>query len=167
MDSTATGGIRTAEEAARRRQRARWDSGETVLVFLGHGPSGSPWVELPVEHVTHLPSDVAVLAEDRVAGVLTLEVTLLDWLDPAARGRGLAFTQQVRDVLDRTPGFLLPPVLLLARCGDPLVFAHRTGAAPSRDARPLLVCARSLAGRRRSRRGSGPGTAGQDRAGSP
>jgi len=107
--------------------RARLDSGEPVLVVLDRE---LPVVELPVEHVRCLPPGVAAEL-DRDAGVVTLEVPVLDWLDPDERARGRAFAEGVRRTIDRTPRFLLPPLVLESPRDDDvgaLTFAYRTGS---------------------------------------
>jgi hypothetical protein len=109
-----------------RRIRARLDRGGPVLVILDREP---PEVELPVEHVGCVPQGV-VTEMDREAGVVTLEVPVLDWLDPDERARGRAFAEEVRRMLDHTPKFLLPPLIVEATgAGDgALTFAYRTGS---------------------------------------
>jgi hypothetical protein len=109
----------------RRRIRARLDRGEPVLVILDREPAV---VELPVEHVRRIPQGVAA-DMDRDAGVLTLEVPVLDWLDPEERARGRAFADDVRKMLDRTPKFLLAPLIVedtRRHNGTALTFAYPT-----------------------------------------
>lgn len=120
------------DDDARRHIRERLDRGEPVLVILD---PESPRVELPVEHVPHIPAGV-VAEEDLADGVVTLEVPVLDWLEPAERARGLAFAADVRRTLEKTPRFLLPPVIVESASigsGAPLVFAHPTGPGTLRS----------------------------------
>ena len=117
------------DETARAAIRARLDRGQPVLVVLDDEP---PSAEFPVEFVPRVPDGVVLVEEDRDAGMVTLGLPVLDWLEPNERARGLAFAAEAREILARTPRFLRPPLILeeqaiVAR--RPLVFAHpaRTG----------------------------------------
>lgn len=120
------------DDDERRRVRARIDRGEPVLVLLDRE---SPRVEFPVEHVAEVPREL-VVDEDPVAETVTLQVPVLDWLDPAERRRATAFEEQARRAIARTPRHLLPPLMVEpgGASGDRTVvfaLATRTGAGSS------------------------------------
>lgn len=105
--------------------RTRLDRGEPVLVVLDDEP---PLVEFPCEFVPRVPDGVLLADEDRDAGMVTLGLPVLDWLSPTERARGLTFADEARRLLDRTPRFLRPPMILEEQAiaaRQPLVFAHR------------------------------------------
>ena len=112
------------DEGARRHVRARIHRGEPVLIVLD---AESPAVELPEEHVSSLPDGI-VVGQDDEAGMLTVQVPLLDWLDEEDRRRGLAFAARTRAAIEGTPRFQRPPLVLESDPGMPVVFAYRTGA---------------------------------------
>lgn len=125
------------DQDARAAIQARLDRGEPVLVILDDEP---PLVEFPAEFVPRIPDGVVLADENLDTGMVTLGLPVLDWLPPAERTRGLAFTEEARRFVGRTPRFLRPPLILeeqaiVAR--QPLVFAHPAGTGGT--ARSMLA----------------------------